>query len=185
MRRSQKSTTSSLEQTCHLSAPRALRGCQLQFLGSNASLTKTMQETWRLHKPGCRSNGGCMPLSPDSAGGKEKTQIQGIFKDVRFYSKLNFGQSLPTPSTFHNVKNHGGGCAKGVPRIAGNEEQKKTKKTTHRGKPRQTEIKQQRKTLGTGQTIRVFFGENVAGRRPPMSPKTRLVPVSVFWCLGD
>ena len=30
---------------------------------------------------------------------------------------------------------------------------KQTKKTTQRGKPGQTEIKQQRKTLGVGQTI--------------------------------
>ena len=38
-----------------------------------------------------------------------------------------FGPS-PSPLTFHNVKNHGGGGAEGEP---GNEEQKKTKKTTH------------------------------------------------------
>ena len=59
-----------------------------------------------------------------------------------------------SPLTFHNVKNHGVGSAEGEPGgIAKNEEQKKTKKTTHGGKPRQTEIKQQRKTLGAGQTI--------------------------------
>ena len=45
-------------------------------------------------------------------------------------------------------------------------EQKKTKKTTHRGKPRQTEIKQQRQTLGAGQTMEsVWLGENVAGQK--------------------
>ena len=59
----------------------------------------------------------------------------------------------PAPFTFHNVQNHGGGGAEGEPGgIARNEEQKKTKKTTHRGKPRQTETKQQRNTLGAGQT---------------------------------
>ena len=98
----------------------------------------------------------------------------GILKDARFYPILIFGHFLaplfsrcfhpimnfghfwallPSPLTFHNVKNHGSGGAEGEPGgIAGNEEQKKTKKTTHRGKPRQTETKQQRKTLGAGQT---------------------------------
>ena len=98
----------------------------------------------------------------------------GIFQDVRFHPTLNFGHFLgslifsmflphnelwpflgpPSPLTFHNVKNHGGGGAEGEPGgIARNEEQKKTQKTTHRGKPRQTYVKQQRKTLGSGQTI--------------------------------
>ena len=39
----------------------------------------------------------------------------------------------------------------------------KNKRKQHRGKPRQTEIKQQRKTLGAGQKqySPCFFGENV------------------------
>ena len=66
----------------------------------------------------------------------------------------------PSPLTFHNVKNHGGGSAEGEPRgIARNEEQKKT---THRGKPRQTEIKQQRKTHWGRDKL---FGENTAYAR--------------------
>ena len=96
---------------------------------------------------------------------------RGIFEDVQFYpiefgpfwGLLIFSMFLhhhefspfgpPSPLTFHNVKNHGGGVAEGEPGgIAKNEEQKKTKKTTHRGKPRQTEMKQ-RKTLGARQTI--------------------------------
>ena len=75
----------------------------------------------------------------------------GTFKDVRFFPMLNFGHflgplifsmfsphhefwpflGLSSPSTFHNVKNHGGGGAEGEPgRIARNEEQETKKKTT-------------------------------------------------------
>ena len=39
-----------------------------------------------------------------------------IFKDVRFYHKLNFGQfRASTPLTFHNVKNHGSEGEEGWP----------------------------------------------------------------------
>ena len=70
---------------------------------------------------------------------------------------LNFGHfwATPRPLTFHNDKNHGGGSAEGEPGgIARNEEQKKT---THGGEPRHTETKQQRKTLGAGQTKKSVF----------------------------
>ena len=75
-----------------------------------------------------------------------------------FLGRLVFTMFLPSwilaisgpssPLTFHNVKNHGSGGAAGEPGgIAKNE-----KKTTRSRKPRQKEIKQQRKTLGAGQT---------------------------------
>ena len=55
---------SSLKQTC---APPALTERQLQFLGSNASPAKTMQETWRQRKPGCHSSGNpLLPRTPAS-----------------------------------------------------------------------------------------------------------------------
>ena len=60
---------------------------------------------------------------------------------------LNFGHFWapppPSPLTFHNVKNHGGGGAEREPGELPN--------------------KQQRKTLGAGQYSPCFFGENVAG----------------------
>ena len=63
-----------------------------------------------------------------------------------------FGSSLALD--LPQCQDNGGGGAEGEPGgIAKNEEQKKTKKTTHRGQPRQTVIKKQRKTLGAGHTI--------------------------------
>ena len=36
-----------------------------------------------------------------------------MFKDVGFYPMMNFGHFWPpSPLTFHNVKNHGGGAQK-------------------------------------------------------------------------
>ena len=47
--------------------------------------------------------------------------------------------------------------------LQGNEEQKKTMRTTQKETPRQTETKQQRKILGAGQTKKsVFLGGDVA-----------------------
>ena len=67
---------------------------------------------------------------------------------------LNFGHfwAPPSPLTFHNVKNHGGG----------------------QEKPRH-ETKQQRNTLGAGQTM-WSAGDTFT--------KTWLVPVKVWRCLG-
>ena len=69
--------------------------------------------------------------------------------------------ALASHLTFHNVKNRGGGGAEREPgRIAGNEEQKKTKKTTHRGKPRQTENNKERYWEWDKQHSPCFFGES-------------------------
>ena len=93
-------------------------------------------------------------------------RILAIFGPLYFLDVLTHNEFLPffrpssSPLTFHNVKNRGGGSAEGEPGgIAKNEEQKKTKKTTHRGKPRQTEIKQQRKTLQARQTKKSVFSQ--------------------------
>ena len=78
----------------------------------------------------------------------------------------NFGHfgAPPSPLTFHIVKNYGGGGAEGEPGRIARERRTKENKENNTG---QTEIKQQRKTLEARQTIlSVFFGENVAGRRP-------------------
>ena len=93
---------------------------------------------------------------------------------------MNFGPFLapPSPLTFHNVKNHGGGGAhaEGEPGgIAKNQEQKKT---THQRKTKTNRNKTTKKDTGgrTNNTVRVF--ENVASQRPAtFSQKTRLMPV--------
>ena len=63
----------------------------------------------------------------------------GIFKDVRFYLHDAFWPffGLPSPLTFHDVNNHGG---------------RENCQGTKNKRKRQTERKQQRKTLA-GQTI--------------------------------
>ena len=119
--------------------------------------------------------------------GREGGSAEGCpAEGVRFLPHIEFwpflGPSLAL--TFHNVKNHGGGGAEGEPGgIARNEEQKKTKETTQRGKPRQTELKQQRKTLrnGTNKKVSVFVKTPKAGG---VFTKRRLVAVKVLRCLG-
>ena len=97
----------------------------------------------------------------------------------------------PSLLTFHNVNNHGGGSAEGeLGGIARNEERKKTKKTTHRGKPRQTEIKTTKKDIGGG-TINiesVFFlvktSQAEGWRRFHKNTAHARSGVQVFWCSG-
>ena len=70
-----------------------------------------------------------------------------IFSMFSFYPITNFGHfgAPPSPSTKSRTMEVGA-QKESQEELPGNEEQKKTKKTIHRGKPRQTEIKQQRKT---------------------------------------
>ena len=86
----------------------------------------------------------------------------GILKDVRFYPILNFGHlgAPPSPLTFHNVKNHGGGGAEGEPgeNCQGTENKRKQRKQ-HMEENQENRNKTTRKTLQTGQTkkVRVFL----------------------------
>ena len=85
---------------------------------------------------------------------------------------MNFGHFwAPSPSTFHNVKNHGGGGAEEEPGgIAGNEEQVKTKK--NRGTTKKDT------GGGTNNTVHVL------GKAGDVFTKTRLTPFQVFRCVG-
>ena len=61
------------------------------------------------------------------------SSVPGIFKDVRFLPTMNFGHfgDPPSPLTFHNVKNHGGGGAEGEPGGIARNGTKEKKKTTY------------------------------------------------------
>ena len=59
----------------------------------------------------------------------------GNFKDVWFYTILNLGYffcPLPSPLTFHNVKNHGGGGPEGEPRGIAREQKTRKQHTEDR-----------------------------------------------------
>ena len=88
---------------------------------------------------------------------------------------MNFGHfwaPLPSPLTFHNVNNHGG-----------KENCKGTKNKRKQRKQHKTNRNKTKKDTGggTNKRVRVFFGENVTGRRPAtFSQKHGLCPFRVF-----
>ena len=95
---------------------------------------------------GPRQGSRCSIGGGNAGGRRVRLDIPGgLFKDVGFYTILKFGHFGSSPLAFDLPQ-----CQE--PWREG-EQLKKTKKTTHGGKPRQTEIKQQRKTLGVGPTI--------------------------------
>ena len=149
----------------------------------------------------CRLDVAQASLPPNSAHSPSLPRVRdwstvvvschhGIFKDVRFLPHNEFWPfwGAPSPVTFHNARNHGGGQEGEPGGIAREQRTKENKANNTKRKTKTNRNKTTKKDTGERDKQHspcfFFFGENVAGWPATFSQKHGLCPFRCLGCLG-